>query len=219
MIVCLENVLSPSHVKAFVKILKSESLYESGDRTAGKAAKAAKQNLQAIADKPEVSRIVAQVREDLSKHTAFQSCAIPARIGRVMVSRYEPGMEYGTHFDDAFIAGVRTDISFTLFLSEMDEYEGGELELVTSTGSQAIKLPPGCAVVYPSDHLHGVRPVTKGTRLAVVGWVQSRIRSTAERQMLFELSEATSQIEGDSAQEGLLRLKYVRNNLLRMWAE
>ena len=206
-------------MKAFVKILKSESLYESGDRTAGKAAKAAKQNLQAIADKPEVSRIVAQVREDLSKHTAFQSCAIPARIGRVMVSRYEPGMEYGTHFDDAFIAGVRTDISFTLFLSEMDEYDGGELELVTSTGSQAIKLPPGCAVVYPSDHLHGVRPVTKGTRLAVVGWVQSRIRSTAERQMLFELSEATSQIEGDSAQEGLLRLKYVRNNLLRMWAE
>ena len=128
-------------------------------------------------------------------------------------------MEYGTHFDDAFIAGVRTDISFTLCLSEMDEYDGGELELVTSTGSQAIKLPPGCAVVYPSDHLHGVRPVTKGTRLAVVGWVQSRIRSAAERQMLFELSEATSQIEGDSAQEGLLRLKYVRNNLLRMWAE
>lgn len=210
-------------MKAFVKILDEPALYESGARTAGSAARGSKANLQAVESNPEVKRVLSQVREDLSKHAQFKTWAIPAKIGRVMVSRYEPGMHYGTHFDDAFIAGTRTDLSFTLFLSDMESYTGGELELVNSTGSQAIKLPAGCAIVYPSDQLHGVRPVTDGVRLAVVGWVQSRIRSSTQRQLLSDLATATRDIEnGDDKNDkddAVLRLKYIRNNLLRMWAD
>ncbi len=223
--ICLENLLDAARVGAFVKVLGDDSLYEAGKRTAGRAARQRKHNLQAIADKPEVTRIVASVREALGQHTLFQRFAVPARIGRVMVSRYEPGMTYGAHFDDAFIDGVRTDLSFTLFLSEPDSYRGGELELYTPMGSQALKLPPGCALVYPSDQLHAVRPVEDGMRLAVVGWVQSRVRAAAQRQLLFELTQATGEVQG--AAEGgtgeldtaLTQLRLVRNNLLRLWAD
>ncbi len=221
MIVFLENVLSSAHVGAFVKALQNEELYETGSRTAGRLAKTQKQNLQALHAKPEVVRIVQQVREDLLKHSVFQSFAVPAKLGRIMISRYEPGMQYGNHFDDAFIDGVRTDLSFTLFLSQPDSYQGGELELSTPSGSQAIKLPAGCAIVYPSDHLHAVLPVTGGVRLTAVGWVQSRIKSSAQRQLLYELNDAAHGMEDAtvSASETLMRLKFVRNNLLRMWAD
>ena len=220
MIVFLENVLSAAHVGAFVKSLERDELFESGARTAGRVAKRQKQNLQALHDTPEVARALQQVRDDLMKHTVFKSFAIPAKLGRVMISRYEPGMQYGTHYDDAFIGGVRTDLSFTLFLSEPDSYTGGELELSTASGSQAIKLPAGCAIVYPSDHLHAVLPVHQGVRLAVVGWVQSRIRSSERRQMLYELGETARALEpANEGSEALTRLKFVRNNLLRMWSD
>ncbi len=214
-------MLSAAHVDAFVKVLNDAELFESGARTAGRTAKSRKQNLQALNAKPEVARVLQQVREDLAKHSVFNSFAVPAKLGRLMVSRYEPGMHYGTHFDDAFIDGIRTDLSVTLFLSEPDSYAGGELELTTPSGSQAIKLPPGCAIVYPSDHLHAVLPVTQGVRLAVVGWVQSRIRSAEQRQLLFDLANATQALTGEDANnsDALTRLKFVRNNLLRMWAD
>ncbi len=204
-----------------MKVLDNAELFESGSRTAGRAAKSIKHNLQALNDTPEVARMLKQVREDLSKHGTFKSFAVPAKLGRVMISRYEPGMTYGTHFDDAFIEGVRTDLSFTLFLSEPDSYEGGELELTTPSGSQAIKLPAGCAIVYPSDHLHAVLPVSSGVRLTVVGWVQSRIKSSEQRQLLYELGDVTRQIEASSntTSDALTRLKFVRNNLLRMWSD
>lgn len=204
---------------AFVKVLASEHLFESGARTAGRVAKSQKQNLQALNAQPEVARILKQVRDDLTKHSVFKSFAVPAKLGRVMVSRYEPGMHYGTHFDDAFIGGARTDLSFTLFLSDPDSYTGGELELTTPSGSQSIKLPAGCAMVYPSDHLHAVLPVTEGVRLAVVGWVQSRIQRADQRQLLHDLDTATASLDGQAPAQTITRLKFVRNNLLRMWAD
>ena len=221
MIVFLENVLSAAHVDAFVKALDDVELFESGTRTAGSTAKSQKQNLQALNARPEVAGMLKQIREDLTRHSVFNSFALPARLGRLTISRYETGMQYGTHFDDAFIDGVRTDLSVTLFLSDPDTYSGGELELTTPSGSQAIKLPSGCAIVYPSDHLHAVLPVTDGVRLAAVGWVQSRIRSSSDRQLLFELHEATQQLEAGGVQnaEALLKLKYVRNNLIRKWSD
>ncbi len=206
---------------AFVKVLQDDALFEPGTRTAGRLAKVQKQNLQADQTRPEVSRILKQVREDLMKHTVFRSFALPARVGRVMISRYTCGMHYGTHFDDAFIEGVRTDLSFTLFLSDPESYTGGELELTTPSGSQAIKLPAGCAIVYPSDHLHAVLPVTQGVRLTAVGWVQSRVKSSEKRQLLHELNHATQALENldNSLEKPLTRLKFVHNNLLRMWSD
>ena len=202
-----------------MNVLNSDKLFESGARTAGRLAKTKKQNLQALKDRPETKHILEQVREGLNKHPAFKNFALPAKLGRTMISRYEPGMEYGTHFDDAFIDGARTDLSFTLFLSDPDSYEGGELELTTATGAQAIKLPAGCAIVYPSDYLHAVLPVTSGVRLSVVGWVQSRIKSTEQRQLLHDLFVATQALEGDADSDAVTRLKFVRNNLIRMWSD
>ncbi len=220
--ICLDNLLSSAHVGAFVKVLEDESLFADGERTAGPEARQRKSNLQALSDKPEIKRIVSEVRESLNKQPLFQRFALPARIGRVLVSRYEPGMTYGAHYDDAFIGGIRTDLSFTVFLSDPDSYSGGELELYTPMGSQALKLPAGCAIVYPSNQLHAVLPVTSGTRLAVVGWVQSRVRSLEARQTLFDLAQAADLLGSEEAKaraDGMTRLKLVRNNLLRDWAD
>ena len=222
--VCLEKVLSDAHVDAFVKVLGNEALFEGGERTAGRAAKKRKRNLQATSDGPEVRRIVSEAREALNRHSLFQRFAVPERLGRFLVSRYEPGMSYGTHFDEAFIDGLRTDLSCTLFLSDADSYAGGELELQSPMGSQAIKLPAGCALVCPSDQLHAIRPVASGVRLAIVGWVQSRVRGSERRQLLFELAEATNLVQDasgahESLGTALRQLKLVRNNLLRLWAE
>lgn len=219
--VCLENVLSHAHVDAFVKVLADATLFESGERTAGRAARPRKRNLQAVSDRPEVQRILATVRKALGRHAVFQRFAVPARLGRMLVSRFDPEMTYGSHFDDAFIDGLRTDLSFTLFLSAPESYSGGELELQSPMGSQALKLPAGCALVYPSDQLHAVRPVEDGVRLAVVGWIQSRVRSAPQRQLLFDLAQATDRVRDadGSLDDAVTELKRVRNNLLRLWSD
>ena len=221
---CLENVLNESHVSAFVKVLDEPSLFERGTSTAGRVARAQKHNLQAIEDKPEIKRVISEIRSALSQHTMFQRFAVPFKVGRIRISRCEAGMEYGVHFDNAFIEGVRTDLSFTLFLSSPDTYIGGEIELQSSMGAQAIKLPAGCALVYPSDHLHAVRPVETGTRLAAIGWVQSRVRSVTHRQLLFDLAQATELISNAETRDeqmdaAITQLKYVRNNLVRLWGD
>ncbi len=217
---CLEDVVGSARVQALVSLLEDPELFESGSLTAGRSAKQIKSNLQGSKRHPEISGVVDKVREALAQNAEFKRIAIPARIGRVMVSRYEPGMSYGTHFDDAFIDGVRTDLSFTVFLSDPESYIGGALELTTPTGSQAIKLPAGCAVVYPSDQLHAVQPVTEGVRLAVVGWVQSRVRSAEQRQLLYELASATETLAATNEDEpAITQLRFVRNNLIRMWSD
>lgn len=220
MMICLDEVLLPAQVSGLQKVLDDTTLFESGQRTAGRTAKRAKDNLQGVASRSEIQRIVTTVRERLASHDEFQRFAMPDKIGRLMVSRYESGMTYGHHFDAAFIEGQRTDLSMTLFLSEPDAYEGGELEIVTPMGTQALKLPAGCAIVYPSHHLHGVRPVTNGVRLAVVGWIQSRIRLGEHRALLYEFSSALAALpHAGTDADALLRLRMVRNNLARLWQD
>lgn len=199
-------------------MLSDPALFESGQRTAGRAAKRAKDNLQGVPGRPEVRQLLSTAREKLGAHAEFKRFAMPRHMGRLLLSRYEPGMTYGHHFDAAFIDGHRTDLSFTLFLSEPDTYTGGELEIVTPMGTQAIKLPAGCAIVYPSDHLHGVRPVETGVRLAVVGWVESRVRLTEHRVLLYQFASALAELP-DSDAAALLKLKMVRNNLARLWQD
>lgn len=203
-----------------VKVLENAELYGSGAATVGAAAKRAKSNLQGDTQHPEVRGVIDKARSGLREHPQFETFALPLKFGRVMLNRYEPGMAYGSHFDAAFIDGVRTDLSFTLFLSDPGSYRGGELAIYSPAGSQEVKLPAGCAVVYPSDSLHAVKPVEEGTRLAVVGWVQSRIQSAEQRQLLFELTQATTQADAatDIDSHAITRLRHVRNNLLRMWS-
>jgi PKHD-type hydroxylase len=129
-------------------------------------------------------------------------------------------MTYGSHVDDALMNGMRSDVSFTLFLSNPDTYEGGALVIETSAGEEDVKLPAGSLVAYPSTTLHRVAKVTKGARLAAVGWARSFIRDGAQRELLFDLDTARQRIfqkDGKTAEFDLL--SKTSANLLRMWAE
>jgi PKHD-type hydroxylase len=121
--------------------------------------------------------------------------------------------------DDALMGGLRTDLSFTLFLSEPETYDGGALVIEDSFEARAIKLGAGEMILYPSTSLHRVEPVTRGSRLAVVGWVQSRVRDAGRREILFDLDRSVAELQAGGADELLDRLAKTRSNLLRMWAE
>ena len=137
-----------------------------------------------------------------------------------MFSRYEPGMHYGSHVDDALMQGMRTDVSFTLFLSDPASYDGGELVIESASGEDAVKLAAGALVAYPSTALHHVAEVTRGARLAAVGWARSYIRDGARRELLFDLDTARRQCSRARARRAEYDLvSKSLANLLRMWAE
>jgi PKHD-type hydroxylase len=140
-------------------------------------------------------------------------------------NRYDATMSFGSHVDNA-IRGIpgssiplRTDISATLFLSELDSYDGGELTIEDTYGQHAVKLPAGDLSVYPASSLHHVRPVTRGERLACYFWVQSLVRDTGQRAVLFDMDMALVKLNQDAPQHpSLVMLSSVYHNLLRRWA-
>ncbi|NWG47252.1 MAG: Fe2+-dependent dioxygenase [Alphaproteobacteria bacterium] len=227
MIMEIEDLLPPDSRQAIAELLEDRALFRDGGRTAGRMARARKNNLQA-ADHPLVRGILTKVRDAVMTHPVVQMAAVPNRIARVLLSRYEPGMAYGTHVDNAFMDGVRTDLSFTVFLTGPDSYEGGELVIEGAEGERVIKLPAGAMVLYPSTELHRVRPVTDGVRLAAVGWIESRIRRREERELLFDVGLIGQAIaagregaapEAEALDGARLRVARVHANLLRLWAE
>ncbi|MCX7888309.1 MAG: Fe2+-dependent dioxygenase [Rhodobacteraceae bacterium] len=192
--------------------------YEDGRRTAGALARQVKDNAQA-APSPERDAILAKVEAALRAHPVVQSAARPRGFARLSVSRYAGGQTYGTHVDDALMAGARCDLSFTLFLSDPASYAGGELVIADRIEERAFKLPAGQAILYPSDTLHRVEPVTRGTRLAVVGWITSWVADPARREILFDLDAAiAAEMTRGADPAQVLRLQRSRSNLLRMWA-
>lgn len=136
----------------------------------------------------------------------------------MLFSRYTPGMSYGTHVDNAVMAGKRTDLSFTLFLSDPRSYEGGELVMQDNGAERAFKLPAGQMILYPTSVPHRVAEVASGARLAAVGWVRSYIRDTGEREILFDLDNAIAGLSADQ-KDVEMRLSKVRSNLIRRWME
>jgi PKHD-type hydroxylase len=129
-------------------------------------------------------------------------------------------MHYGSHVDDALMDGMRTDVAFTLFLCDPASYDGGELTIESAAGEEAFKLAPGTLVAYPATSLHRVNDVTRGARLAAVGWARSFIRDPARRELLFDLDSARRQLfarEGKSAEFDLIAKSFA--NLMRMWVE
>src|SRR6476661_1983743 len=153
----------------------------------------------------------------------FREFAFPVAIAPPLITRYHPGMRYGAHADAAFIplptGPIRSDLSCTVFLNEPKDYEGGELHIQLGDADLKFKLRPGEAIVYPSDTLHQVVPVSKGERLVAISFIQSRIQDPFRRNLLFELNEVAA-LEGlKMAPENFSRLQLVQANLLRYWAE
>lgn len=219
MIIQIAQVLPQEQVTRFRTELAGEGAgFSSGKATAGWYVKDIKHNDQAAGTLAE--QVAQEVKKALLSHPVFLSAARPKDFVKLLVSRYRPGMSYGTHVDDALMGGKRTDMSFTLFLADEEGYDGGELVIEGNDGDTVIKLPPGSLVLYPTTSLHRVNEVTRGERLAVVGWVRSYIRSPEQRETLFDLDQAIAGLQAAAAPRAISdRVFKVRNNLTRMWAE
>jgi len=202
----------------------AEASWASGKRTAGAAARGVKENLQADGSDPRVQALERFVVDAIRRHPLFEIAARPAAMTRLLFSRYEPGMAYGAHTDDALMgpenARLRTDLAFTLFLADRASYEGGGLVIDSALGEQTISLDAGDAILYPAGSIHYVAPVTRGARLAAVGWIQSAVADAGQREILFDLSVTRARLaEAGAARAELLALDKSISNLLRMWAQ
>ena len=162
----------------------------------------------------------------LQRNPLFISAALPLRIFPPLFNQYEGGQSFGSHVDNAIrqVTGtpfrIRTDLSATLFLSQPDEYDGGELAVEDTYGVHTVKLPAGHMVLYPSTSLHHVRPVTRGARIASFFWIQSLVRDDAERTLLFDLDTAIQRLSADAPDHpAAVQLTGVYHNLVRRWAE
>lgn len=214
----LEQVLSPDELTAIRAKLPSLA-FTDGRGTAGWHARQVKQNAQGLPSDPAIQPILADIEAALRRHAIFSPAILPKTI-RLMLNRYETGDAYGRHVDDAFMNGVRTDVSLTLFLSDPADYDGGELIIETPAGEQAVKLPAGAAILYPATTLHRVEPVTRGVRLACVGWVESRVRDAGAREILFDLERARRGIFAASGKTPEFDLvSKASANLMRRWGE
>ena len=218
--IVLADVASAAEVAQITEAL-AVAPYRDGRATAGPDARLVKLNEQARGDDPQVAELAALVKRALAGHPTFQAQARPARWSRLMFSRYAPGQRYGLHADAATMTDehgwpLRTDLSFTVFLSDPATYDGGALRLLGRDGEASVRPAAGSAVLYVTGQLHEVTPVTGGMRLACVGWVQSQVRRADQRDLLFELERARDDLpEGDPR----LRLDNAIGNLLRMWGE
>lgn len=225
MLIFIENLLSKDEVKQFRAHLE-EATWESGTKTAGSLARSAKQNVQ-LDDSSELAQSLRNhILRKLGNHPLFISAALPGKIYPPKFNCYANGGAYGTHIDSALMpvpginATVRGDLSATLFLSEPDEYVGGELEIEGENGGAGVKLAAGDMVLYSSGREHCVKPVTEGARYASFFWVESYVRDEKQRQMLFELDQTIQKLSPklDAGDKDLLKLTGLYHNLLRTWA-
>ncbi len=201
-----------------------------GRETVGPQGAEVKRNLQLPDASPLRHALGQVVTAALAASPMYFAAALPLRTLPPRFNRYQGGGTYGLHVDGAVMTPaavpgqsavtMRTDISCTLFLSEPDEYDGGELVIHDTYGAHEVKLPAGDLIVYPSSSLHKVEPVTRGTRVSAFFWVQSMIRDDAQRRMLFEMDTAIQTLTSSGADPtALLQLTGVYHNLLRRWAE
>lgn len=226
MLIVIENVLDAGEVRLFRERL-SAAAWVDGAPTAGSRSVAVKQNLQLDRTDPVAVELGQMILRKLGAHPVFISASLAEKIWPPVFNRYENGGHYGTHVDSALMrlpeAGltIRSDLSATLFLSEPDEYDGGELLIEEQYGAQAAKLNAGDMVLYPSSSLHQVTPVTRGQRVCAIMWMQSAIADAAARGMLFEMDQSIQALSVGRAKDDpdVDRLIHVYHNLLRRWAK
>ncbi|MGM0634237.1 MAG: Fe2+-dependent dioxygenase [Pseudomonadota bacterium] len=220
MILPISKVVQGTVLASLQQLGERDPLFRDGNTTAGWHARGRKQNLQADTQQDEVASSLKTVHDMLLKNGLIQAAARPRQVVRMMLSRYDRGMHYGNHVDNAMMDGQRTDLSFTLFLTDSDAYEGGELIMDGVDGPRAFRLNAGDMLLYPSTTLHRVNPVTEGRRLAIVGWIRSHVRDPAQREILFDLDRVIHELrQGPVADEMLSLLLKTRSNLLRRWVD
>jgi len=223
MIVYIDGVLDSAALTSLDRLLQDAD-FSDGKLTAGTFAKTVKQNAQLTDGNETIQTVRSIIDPALQKNPLFQAVARPQAIRPCLINRYDPGMSYGWHTDNALMGSIgsriRSDLSFTLFLSDPDTYEGGELVLDTDNGEKPIKLAAGSLLLYPSTFLHRVAEVRSGCRLAAVSWVQSVVRHTHQRTILFELDTVRRSIFQKYGKiEEFDLLSKTHANLLRQWAD
>lgn len=219
MILQIVGVLDDGALAAIREKLADPNLWVDGRATAKGRARDAKANQQA-APTEAAKAVLALIERAIFANPVFQSAAQPAALARLMLNRYGEGMEYGAHVDAPYIDGVRTDLSFTLFLSDPASYEGGALVIDSASAEDAIRPPAGTLALYPSTFVHRVEQVTAGTRLAAVGWVKSRLRNAEHRAMALDLDRIGADLAALDAPSDLRdRLQNLRNNFLRAFGD
>lgn len=228
MLVAIPAILSPDQL-AEVRRLVEAGDWEDGRKTAGQQSELAKRNLQLTASCPNATAAGEIVLSALSANGLFMSAALPHRVFPPLFNRYDSvaGHGFGSHVDNAIrylpdrSGRIRTDLSATLFLSDPDDYEGGELIVEDTYGEHAVKLPAGDMVLYPSTSLHRVEPVTSGSRVASFFWIQSMVRDDGQRTLLLEMDAAIRTLAtslGDK-DPSIVSLTGAYHNLLRRWAD
>ncbi len=222
MLKCVPGLLKPAEVETLLGIAEKGNMVD-GSATAGKLLRQAKKNQQLKPTPGQRKIIVSIITKAIDGNNEFKNFALPKRVLPPMISRYEPGMEYGSHIDNPIMGGtnhIRTDLSMTIFLSPPDSYDGGELAMETPLGEQEIKLLPGDAVVYATILRHRVKPVTRGARIAAVTWMQSFIRDPLKREIIHDLDIARRAImDRGLDSEEYKRLLTASSNLFKMWAD
>ena len=203
-----------------LKQLKHTADYVDGKVTASHVAKEVKNNLQMNQQSQSYLQIQQILLTALNQNTVFRSATFIKNIYPFIISKYTTGMQYGWHVDSPLMGDMmRTDIALTIFLNNPDEYEGGELELQTASGTQLYKLAAGDAICYPCQQVHQVKAITSGVREVAVTWIQSLIKNSEQRKMLFDTQQIINQMHQKNETETANHLQQIHSNLLRMWAE
>ena len=225
MLLRIEKVLTGEQV-AHAREVMERATWVDGRVTAGHQSGLVKENHQIKEGTPEARELGDMVLAALERSPLFISAALPQRVFPPLFNCYEPGMHFGAHVDNAIrqIPGtpfrVRTDLSTTLFLSRPEEYDGGELVVEDTYGTQSVKLPAGDMILYPATSLHRVSPVTRGARLASFFWIQSMVREDSHRTLLFDLDMAINKVNQTVPNHpGVVALTCCYHNLLRTWAD
>ena len=223
MLLTIPNLLDQAQLEKIQEII-ADATFVDGKLTAGFAAARVKENLEMQADPGRMKLLIRIIMASLGHNEAFRFGALPHRVADPIFARYKPDMTYGDHVDDPIMGSsgprFRSDVSMTIFLNQLEAYDGGELTIRTAFGEKRVKLPAGDAVIYPSSSLHQVAPVTRGERLVALTWIQSYVRDPAQRELLYELNLAREKLLKQAPEEETT--SYVDrsySNLLRMWAD
>ena len=225
MLLQIPEVLSAEQILGGRKVLESNDWVD-GRITAGHQSARAKDNLQLPVDNEDSRQLGNTILQALENNPLFMAAALPLKVFPPLFNRYQDGQSFGNHVDNAIrqVTGtphrVRTDLSATLFFSNPDEYDGGDLVVEDTYGVHSVKLPAGHLILYPASSLHHVRPVTRGARLASFFWIQSMVRDDGERTILFDLDVAIQRLMSDVPDHpSVVELTSLYHNLLRRWAD